>query len=111
MKGRRDGWVGVLFALPWIIGFLLFTSYPLIASFCYSFTNYSVLRPPSYVGLANFKELAGDEVFRKSVGNTFLYALGAVPLSAVVAILGILASYEVIEVARLTVLSWSRSAG
>jgi multiple sugar transport system permease protein len=86
MRGSRDGWTGVLFALPWILGFLLFTSYPLIASFCYSFTNYSVLRPPSYVGLSNFKELAGDEVFRKSVGNTFLYALGAVPLSAVVAI-------------------------
>ena len=86
MKTNRDGWVGVLFALPWIIGFLLFTSYPLIASFCYSFTNYSVLRPPSYVGLSNFKELAGDEVFRKSMGNTILYAVGAVPLSAVVAI-------------------------
>ncbi len=85
-RASRDGWVGVLFALPWIIGFLLFTSYPLIASFCYSFTNYSVLRPPSYVGLANFKELAGDEVFRKSVGNTVLYAIGAVPLSAVMAI-------------------------
>lgn len=86
MRTNRDGWVGVLFALPWIIGFLLFTSYPLIASFCYSFTNYSVLRPPSYVGLSNFKELAGDEVFRKSIGNTVLYAIGAVPLSAVVAI-------------------------
>lgn len=85
-RASRDGWVGVLFALPWIIGFLLFTSYPLIASFCYSFTNYSVLRPPSYVGLSNFKELAGDEVFRKSVGNTVLYAIGAVPLSAVMAI-------------------------
>lgn len=85
-RASRDGWIGVLFALPWIIGFLLFTSYPLIASLCYSFTNYSVLRPPSYVGLANFKELAGDEVFRKSMGNTILYAVGAVPLSAVMAI-------------------------
>lgn len=86
MKTHRDGRVGLLFALPWIIGFLLFTSYPLIASFCYSFTNYSVLRPPSYVGFSNYQELAGDEVFRKSMGNTLLYAIGAVPLSAVVAI-------------------------
>lgn len=83
---RKDARVGLLFAMPWIFGFLIFTAYPVIASFYYSFTNYSVLRPPSGVGLANYRELAGDEVFRKSLANTFLYAIGAVPLSAVVAI-------------------------
>ena len=82
----KEARVGVLFALPWILGFLVFTSYPLVASFAYSFTNYSVLRPPSFVGLSNFRELAGDEVFRKSLANTLLFALGAVPLSAVAAI-------------------------
>jgi multiple sugar transport system permease protein len=86
MKTLRDARVGVLFALPWILGFLIFLCYPLVASFCYSFTNYSVLRPPSFVGTSNYRELAHDEVFRKSLANTFLFALGAVPLSAVVAI-------------------------
>ena len=83
---RKDARVGLLFTLPWILGFLIFTAYPVIASFYYSFTNYSVLRAPSGVGFANYKELAGDEVFRKTLANTLLYAIGAVPLSAVVAI-------------------------
>ncbi len=86
MKASRDARVGILFALPWIFGFLVFTSYPLVASLYYSFTNYSILRSPSWVGVSNYRELAGDEVFRKSLANTLLYALGAVPLGAVVAI-------------------------
>lgn len=86
MSPRRDARIGVLFALPWILGFLLFTSYPLIASFVYSFTNFSVLRPPKFVGLENFRELAGDEVFRKAIGNTLLYAIAAVPLGTIMAI-------------------------
>ncbi|CAN5478984.1 sugar ABC transporter permease [soil metagenome] len=86
MKSRRDARVGFLFALPWILGFLIFLAYPLIASFYYSFTNYSVLRPPKFVGLANYRELAGDDVFLTTLKNTLYYAVGAVPLSTVVAI-------------------------
>ena len=40
------GVVGILFALPWIIGFGLFMAYPLIASLLYSFTSFSILQPP-----------------------------------------------------------------
>lgn len=83
---RRDGRIGLLFASPWILGFGVLLAYPLVASFLYSFTNFSVLRPPKWVGLANYQELAGDEVFRKAMGNTLVYVLGAVPLGTVVAI-------------------------
>lgn len=86
MKAAKDARVGILFALPWILGFLIFTSYPLVASLYYSFTNYSILRPPSVVGLANYRELAGDEVFRKSMANTLIFALASVPLATVAAI-------------------------
>jgi len=84
---RRDARVGVLFALPWILGFLIFMAYPLISSFLASFTNFSILRSPKYIGLSNYKELLHDEVFYKSLSNTLLYVLGAVPLTTVVAIL------------------------
>jgi multiple sugar transport system permease protein len=82
---RRDA-VGWLFATPWILGFAIFLAYPLIASLFYSFTSYSILRPPKWVGLANYQELFGDEVFFLTLKNTLLYALGAVPLGTVVAI-------------------------
>ncbi len=84
---KRDARVGILFALPWILGFMIFTIYPLLASLFFSFTNYSVLRPPAMVGAANYVDLAHDGVFWKSLSNTFLYAIGAVPLSAVIAII------------------------
>ncbi|RYG47109.1 sugar ABC transporter permease [bacterium] len=86
MKTQRDARIGLLFALPWIFGFLIFLAYPLLASFYYSFTNYSVLRTPKWVGLANYRELAGDGVFLTTLKNTLIYAVAAVPLSTVVAI-------------------------
>jgi len=83
---RRDARVGVLFALPWIFGFLIFLAYPLIASLLTSFTSFSVLRPPTFIGLQNYNELFHDQVFYQSLTNTLLYVLGAVPLTAIVAI-------------------------
>ena len=48
---------GLLFVSPWLIGFLAFTLYPLIASAFYSLTDYDVLRPPKFVGLANYVQI------------------------------------------------------
>jgi multiple sugar transport system permease protein len=72
--------------MPWILGFAIFMAYPLIASFFYSFTNFSILNSPKWVGAGNYGELLGDEVFFTTLKNTFFYALGAVPLGTVVAI-------------------------
>ncbi len=78
--------IGCLFAMPWIFGFCIFLMYPLISSFMASFTNYSILRPPKFIGLSNYQELAGDTVFITSLKNTLLYAAGAVPLATIIAI-------------------------
>jgi multiple sugar transport system permease protein len=79
--------VGLLFAAPWIFGFLIFMTYPLVASLVSSFTNFSILRPPKLIGLQNYNELFHDKVFYQSLGNTLFYVLGAVPLTTVCAIL------------------------
>ena len=42
MNAKRDARIGILFAMPWIFGFLIFMVYPILASLFYSFTNYSV---------------------------------------------------------------------
>ena len=85
-KNIRDARIGWLFAAPWVFGFCIFMVYPLIMSLYYSLTDYAVLRPPSYIGLANYQELASDKVFKQALGNTFLYAIAAVPLGTVTAI-------------------------
>ncbi|PYI51033.1 carbohydrate ABC transporter permease [Paenibacillus flagellatus] len=74
---------GVLFALPWIAGLLLFHLYPLAASLYYSFTSYSILEPGQWVGLDNYRELLHDGTFRTSIYNTLYYTFLFVPLSIV----------------------------
>jgi len=78
---------GLLFISPWIIGFVAFRVYPFFASLYYSFTFYPILGQPKWVGLSNYADLFGDSRFLTSLYNTTYYALGAVPLAAVVGIL------------------------
>lgn len=83
---RKEALSGFLFALPWVIGFSVFLLWPLMASLYYSFTDFSVLQPPVWVGVQNYVELAQDEVFLKSLTNTFVFAAMALPLGLVFSI-------------------------
>lgn len=81
---RREAIEGVLYLLPWIIGFLLFVAGPLLASLYLSFTKYNVLRPPSFIGLDNFvTAFTEDELFLPSIWRSFYYALLSVPLALI----------------------------
>lgn len=75
---RKETWIALAFISPWIIGFGVFMVYPLIASVYYSFCDYSVLRPPVWVGMANYRDLANDTVFWKTLDNTGIYAFFAI---------------------------------
>lgn len=79
MTARKEARAGLLFASPWAIGFLVFLAYPLIASMVYSFCDYSVLKPPVWIGLDNYKDLLHDELFWTALKNTLLYAALALP--------------------------------
>jgi multiple sugar transport system permease protein len=72
--------IGYAFIGPWLIGFLLFTAFPFLASICLSFTRYNIVTAPVWVGTANYRMLGADTLFWKSLGVTFRYALVAVPL-------------------------------
>ncbi len=65
--------------LPWLVGLLLFTGGPVIASFFFSFTNWTGLRTMEFVGIENFRQLLfEDDLFWISTWNTFYYSFGAV---------------------------------
>jgi multiple sugar transport system permease protein len=70
-----------LFLSPWIIGMILFTGGPLIASLGLSFTSYDIVKPPIFVGFSNYKEIFSDKIFIQSLKVTLKYVLGAVPLN------------------------------
>lgn len=78
-KRSKKGYVGLLYITPWILGFLIFQLYPFLSSFVYSFTSYSILKKPEFIGLSNYIKLASDPMFLQSLKVTFLYVLIAVP--------------------------------
>jgi putative chitobiose transport system permease protein len=64
-----------LFLLPALAFMAVFTLYPLLSVGYLSFTEYDILTPPEPVGLANYIELFGDEVFWLSLRHSFAYLL------------------------------------
>ncbi len=78
---------GVLFALPWVIGFLLFSVYPIVMSAYYSFTDFSAIKKPTWVGMANYSSLLSDPLFYKSMSNTLAYVIISVPTTIILALI------------------------
>ncbi|HMN29343.1 MAG TPA: sugar ABC transporter permease [Caldilineaceae bacterium] len=84
---RREARAGYFFIFPWILSLLVFTAYPVIASFYLSFTDYTILEPPKWVGLTNFRTMSSiDPSFSTAVYNSAYYALISVPLGLVVSL-------------------------
>jgi len=84
---RRNLRNGLLFASPYIFGFLIFTLYPFAASVYYSFCNFNAIEPPIWTGLDNYRQMINDSTLRTSLFNTLYYTVGSVPLGIAFAIL------------------------
>ncbi len=72
----RDALGGYLFLLPNFLGFLVFTSLPVLASLVLAFVDWDILTPPKWVAIENFIRLMKDHLFWKYVGNTFFLMMG-----------------------------------
>jgi multiple sugar transport system permease protein len=82
---RQEALVFYVFIMPWLIGFLVFTLYPMLASAYYSVTEYNVVEM-RYIGLENFKSLVNDGKFYWSLWVTMKYTMVAVPLNICLAL-------------------------
>jgi multiple sugar transport system permease protein len=80
-RQRANFRIGMLFLLPWTIGFLAFTLYPMVASFVYSFSIYHPKAPLEWVGLQNYAALLQDNLFWQSLFNTLYMVAIGVPLT------------------------------
>ncbi|GHO97697.1 sugar ABC transporter permease [Reticulibacter mediterranei] len=87
MQARREERRFYLFILPWLLGFILFGGGPIIASALLSFTDWSLLSTPHWIGLDNYKQLISDPLFYTSLKNTLYYGLGSVLLGIVTSFL------------------------
>jgi len=72
---------GFIFALPWIIGFVCFSAYPIVTSMYYSFTEFNMFQAPNFVGIANYKQLFQEAKFWKSLYNTLYMTVLGTPLN------------------------------
>jgi multiple sugar transport system permease protein len=78
---RRQDLLGYLWISPWILGFIIFTAGPIIASLVLSFSNYRIINTLRWTGFDNYvTALTNDELFWPSIGKTFYYMLVSVPL-------------------------------
>ena len=96
MKERRDfkAWVnkestaGLVFSLPFIIGFLMFMAIPMGLSLYYSFCKYDIQTAPQWIGLDNYIRIfTKDTVFTKALGVTCYFALVGTPLKVIFALI------------------------
>ena len=83
----RESVAGVLFTLPFTIGFLLFMIVPMGISLYYSFCDYNILSPPVFTGMKKFISMFRDETFFKTLKVTFFFAFVSVPLKLLFALI------------------------
>jgi multiple sugar transport system permease protein len=86
-RRNRNLLLGLLFISPWLMGFTAFGLYPIVMSMIFSFSHYDGLNPPTLTGLRNYANIVQDPLIWLSLGNTFYYAIIAIPLGTVLAIL------------------------
>lgn len=85
---NRESVAGIVFSLPFIIGFLLFLAVPMGLSLIYSFSDYDILSPARFAGFSNYIRIfTHDQTFISSVKATFYFALVSVPLRLVFALI------------------------
>lgn len=78
---RSNQFRGVIYILPWVVGFLVFQLYPLVASFGYSFTDYMFGKTVNFVGFKNYEYMfTTDPYFLQSLKVTLIFVAIAVPL-------------------------------
>ncbi|MGH2551804.1 MAG: carbohydrate ABC transporter permease [Thermomicrobiales bacterium] len=73
---------GLIMGLPAMIGFIAFTIGPMIASFWFSLTDWSIYGDAQFIGLDNYREIfRSDPLVRKSLIATLYFAFFSVPLT------------------------------
>jgi len=84
---RREEREFYVFISLWIIGFILFDAGPIVASLGISFTDWSVLTSPKWIGTANYQRMLADPLFFKALWNSIYYGLASVGFGVIVSFL------------------------
>ena len=67
---------GILFVAPAMLFFLIFSIYPMINGLLLSMTDYTLLKPPNFVGFQNYVDLLSNKEFQNGLIVTALFVVG-----------------------------------
>ncbi|MFN8489111.1 MAG: sugar ABC transporter permease [Caldilineaceae bacterium] len=79
-KARHDTMVFYLCVAPWVIGFIAFTLGPMLYSLYISFTEWGMLKPPVWVGAANYRQAFADPDFYTALRVTSFFSVFSIPI-------------------------------
>lgn len=84
---NREKLSGLLFVMPFLLGFAFFMMIPMLISLRYAFSEYDILNPPVFCGLKNLKKLFSDDTFWQSLKVTLFYTFISVPMKLTFALI------------------------
>ena len=85
-RRKDDTKLALMFIAPATVGLLVFLVWPLLTGIYYSFTEYTTLTPPEWVGLDNYRQLLADPIFWTSLRVTLLYVVINIVVQTAVAL-------------------------
>lgn len=86
-KRRSKDRIGYLLIAPSYLIYIIFILIPMVTGIYFSFTNYDMYKTNDFIGLQNYRLLLQDELFIKSIGNTFIYSVSTIIPTMVIGIL------------------------
>jgi multiple sugar transport system permease protein len=85
-EAGKDNKAGYLFLLPWLVGLIVITIGPMLASLYLSFTNYSLIQAPKWIGFDNYVRMLNDDRLHNALKVTFIYVFVSTPLQLALAL-------------------------
>jgi multiple sugar transport system permease protein len=85
-RWNREALHAYVFMMPAILGILLFTIGPVLYSLYLSFTEYNIITPPEWIGLANYAEMFKERLFWQAFRVSVIYSVISVPLNLALAL-------------------------
>lgn len=83
---QGENLTGYIFIIPWLIGFLIFSVYPIITAFYLGLTKYNIVDIPTFIAFDNYKTLMKDAMFIKSLTNSIYFMVIGLPICNVLAV-------------------------
>lgn len=104
ISAHRSSLIALMFLAPALLLLALFAFWPVLYGSYLAFTDYSLVKAPTWVGLQNFRDIFDNEMFIVGMKNSLLFLL-MVPIVQICAV-----SLALLVNQQLPAIRWFRAA-